>query len=125
MAKSTKSQEILTGTPDSYTEDEVVGMSETLRGRPMLGGELQSVGTSSSRSSGKEKTSSAKENPSHQAHAPTMENLSSATEPVTDSDADSTDGDGLKTEEAPSAKSTKKGAPPKKQARATVDEFDV
>src|SRR5688572_11390736 len=100
MAKSTKAQEVSTGTSDSYTEDEVAGMSSTLRGRPMLGGELLSVGTSSSQSSGKEKTSSDSENPAPQAPAQTTENLSSATEPVTDSDADSTDGDGLKTEEA-------------------------
>lgn len=125
MAKSTKAQEVSTGTSDSYTEDEVAGMSSTLRGRPMLGGELQSVGTSSSRSSGKEKTSSDKESPSHQAPAPTTENHSSVTEPVTDSDADSTDGVGLKEAEQQSV-SPATPAQKKKARSATVDisEFD-
>ena len=123
MAKSTRSQEILTGTSDSYTEDEVAGMSSTLRGRPMLGGELQSVGTSSSRSSGKEKTSSDKESPSHQAPAQTTESHSSATE--ADSDADSTDGVGLREAEQQSV-SPATPAQKKKARSATVDisEFD-
>lgn len=121
MAKNTKAQEVSTGTSDSYTEDEVAGMSSTLRGRPMLGGELLSVGTSSSRSSGKEKTLSDNESPSHQAPAPTTENPSSATEPVTDSDANSTGGVGQTAETlTPSDKKIIKPAPPKKnQARVT------
>ena len=125
MAKSTKAQEVSTGTSDSYTEDEVAGMSATLRGRPMLGGDLLSVGTSSSRSSGREKTSSDKESPSHQAPAQTMESHSSATEAEAVSDADSTDGVGLREAEQQSVNPATP-AQKKKARSATVDisEFD-
>jgi hypothetical protein len=120
MAKSTKAQEVSTGTSDSYTEDEVAGMSATLRGRPMLGGELLSAGINSSRSSGKEKTSGDSENPSHQAPAQTTENPSSATEPVADSDADSTGGVGLREAEQQSV-SPATPAQKKRARSATVD----
>jgi len=125
MAKSTKAQEVSTGTSDSYTEGEVAGMSATLRGRPMLGGDLLSVGTSSSRSSGKEKTSSDKENPSLQAPVQTTESHLSATEAEADSDADSTDGVGLREAERQSV-SPATPAQKKKARSATVDisEFD-
>lgn len=125
MAKSTKAQEVSTGTPDSYTEDEVAGMSSTLQGRPMLGGELKSVGMDSSQSSESAKTSSDKGKPAPLAPAQTMENPSLVPVKETDSDADSTDGDGLKTEEQPSAKPAKRSPAAKARARqVSVDEFE-
>ena len=127
MAKSTKAQEVSTGTSDSYTPDEVAGMSSTLRGRPMLGGELLSAGTSSSRSSGREKTAGDSENLSPQAPVQTTESLSSVTEPETDSDANSTDGAGQTAETlTPSDKKIVKPAASKKQTpRVSIAEFDI
>lgn len=92
MAKSTKSQAITTGTSDSYTAEELADPLAALRARPVLGGELKSVGTDSSRSSESAATSSGKAKQPHQLPAPTTENPSNQT--VADSGADSTGGAG-------------------------------
>jgi hypothetical protein len=92
MAKSTKAQEASTGTSDSYTEHEL--SAAVLRGRPMLGGELKSAGTNSSRSSKSAPTPNDKTIPSHQAPVPTTENPSGQQETAANSSAASTGGDG-------------------------------
>lgn len=126
MAKNTKSQEVLTGTSDSYTAHEAQSDEVTaalLRGRPMLGGELKSAGTNSSPSSKSAPTSSAKPNPSLQAPAQTTENPSSQPETAANSGADSTGGAGQAGELSPSDKEIIKPATPSK-ARATVASLD-
>jgi hypothetical protein len=121
MAKSTHAQEVSTGTSESYTEAE---LSASLRGRPMLGGELKSVGGASTQSSKSGTTSSDKTMPSHQAPAQTMESLSSQRESAQDSSADSMGGDGQATL-SQSDKTIVKPAPPKgKQARTTTMDDD-
>lgn len=99
MAKSTKAQQVSTGTPDSYTPEELADPTPPIRvTRAMLGvvpEEVKaSVGTDSSQSSKSESMRSDKENPSRLPHAPTMENPSGQPERETDSTADLTAGDG-------------------------------
>lgn len=98
MAKSTRAQEVSTGTSDSYTLAELSDPSPPIRiQRAMLGvvpqEVLPSVGMDSFQSSGNEATKNDNENPSHQPPAPTTENPFGLTD-TADSDADSTDGDG-------------------------------
>lgn len=123
MAKSTKSQEIQTGTSDSYTADELQDAAAILRSRPVLGGELKSVGTSSVQSSRSDATSSDKPNPSLQAPAQTTENPSSQPETAANSGADLTDGLGPAEERSPSDEEIIKPASPSK-ARVTVASLD-
>jgi len=128
MAKSTKAQEVSTGTPDSYTEHELSDeqLGDTLRSRPMLGGELKSAGTSLPQSSGSESTSSGRTKASHQAPALTTESRSSQQATGTASSADSTVGAG-RADLSPSDKTIVKPASPKsskEKARATAMDDD-
>lgn len=123
MAKSTKSQEITTGTPDSYTSAELADPAAVLRARPMLGGELKLAGTSSAQSLPSAETSSDKPNPSLQAPAQTTESLSSQPETAANSGADSTDGLGQEAELSPSDEEIITPPSPTK-ARVTVASLD-
>lgn len=91
MAKGTKAQEVSTGTPDSYTPEELADPTPPLRiNRPMLGvvpEEVKpSVGMHSSPSSKKETSNGDNENPSLQPPVLTTENPSGQMEKG-DSDA--------------------------------------
>ena len=104
MAKSTKAQEVSTGTSDSYTPEELADPAPPVRiQRAMLGVVPEevppSVGTHSSQSSESETTRNDNENPSLRQPAPTTENPSGQPAKETDSTADSTVGDGLVEEE--------------------------
>jgi hypothetical protein len=123
MAKSTNAQEVSTGTSDSYTDAEL--SAANLRSRPMLGGELKSVGGASTQSSKSGTTSSDKAPLSHQAPAQTTESLYSQRESAQDSSADSTVGDGQAATLSQSDKTIVKPAPPKgRQARTTTMDDD-
>lgn len=130
MAKATHSQEILTGTSDSYTEEELNDPHPPfVVQRAMLGelkeGDDKSVGTASLESSNDETQSSKTQSPDHQGPAQMTENPSDQTDEG-DSDAPSTVGSGRKTPPRQSAKA----APRKPRGRANVrttgdeDDFD-
>lgn len=99
MAKSTKAQQISTGTPDSYTAEELADPYAALRARPMLGGELKLAGTNSSPSSKSEPTSNDSSKPNHLPPAPMTESLSGQQAKEANSTAVSTVGDGPTAEE--------------------------
>lgn len=96
MSKSTKASGA------TFTEDELADPRppETVVRvtRAMLGGEPQSVGTSSSQSSQSEQQSSGKPNSAPQQPAPTTDSPSNPSEEVQSSDVDSTDGPGQTTD---------------------------
>lgn len=148
MAKSTHAQEVSTGTPDSYTDEEMRDPQPVIITRPMLG-EVDRVviaapyepvprdqddeeieeeepsvtedGGDSTQSSQSESSDDDKPNQSRQQPAPTTDSHSTPT-PTDSSGADSTDGDGPKTEPRPSANKGRqtpaKKAAPKKQTGA-------
>lgn len=123
MAKSTKAQQVSTGTSDSYTAHEMSDPVPPVRiQRAMLGVVPEevssSVGGDSMRSSKSATTSSESATHNRLAPAQTTENPSGPTE--TDSGADSTDGHGQATL-SQSDKEIIKPAPPRtaKQARAS------
>lgn len=153
MAKGTKAQEVSTGTPDSYTPDELADPTPPIRiQRAMLGvvpeEVTSSVGTHSSPSSENENSKSDNENPSPPPPVPTTENPSSQPGSVTDSDAalmvgsgqtpvepppfdeEDDEEDDEESEETPEpvakkATPAKKTAAPKKaRTRSTGDDFD-
>jgi hypothetical protein len=147
MAKNTHAQEISTGTPDSYTEEELQDPQPVIVTRPMLGevdraaitapyepvpsdqddtkkeaekSPAMEDGGDSIPSSQSESSAGSKPNQSPPQPAPMTENLSSPT-PTETSDVDSTDGDGQRTEPPRSAKGRQtpaKKAAPKKQTGA-------
>lgn len=98
MAKSTRAQEISTGTSDSYTETELADPHPPIRiQRAVLGGESPSVGTDFSEPLSNESQSNELGNPSPQEPALTTESLSGQTA-TEDSTVNLTDGDGPETE---------------------------
>lgn len=143
MAKSTHSQEVVTGTSDSYTSHELSDPDPMPR-RAMLGdidrsedvdeeGESPSVGISSHQSSESAPSLNESQTPDHQQLAQMTESPSGQN-PETElgSSAHSTDGSGQKAETRPSGRKNppvKPATQQKKGARATVmggaeDEFD-
>jgi SAP domain-containing protein len=109
MAKATHAQEISTGTSASFTEheysDSEPGLAvarEIMRiNRPMLGEVDKSLaGTDSSESLSTERQENETSNLNLQEPVQTTESLSNRTA-TADSDADSTDGNGLTQEEVP------------------------
>ena len=119
MAKSTKAQEVSTGTADSYTPHELTDELAVLRSRPMLGGELTSAGTNSSQSSLSAPTSSAPTTQPLQAPAPTTENLSGQQGTEANSSADLTAGDGLEELSQSDKEIITPASAPTQQARVT------
>lgn len=120
MAKSTHSQEILTGTSDSYTEHELTETDPVVR-REMLGGDpkSQEIGTPSLESSESEQRSSEQETHNPPSPVQTTESPSKDTATQEDSTVIMT------------ATSGQKGTPPRsgsRKARARTvdskDEFD-
>lgn len=93
MAKSTHSQEILTGTSESFTEAEQADL--VVISRYQMGG-APSAGNSSSQSSEREQSEEDSQRDSLRDPAPTTESPSSPT--TEDSSVPSTDGDGQTTE---------------------------
>lgn len=133
MAKSTRAQEVSTGTSASYTEHEA---SDPVIRRAMLGeidqpvveeGETSSDGINSQQSSESELTSNEKPSQSHPRPAPTMENPSEQKEGTgQDSSAHSTDGGTRKTQSQPSGrqpakKTVAKNANPKAARTRSMD----
>lgn len=133
MARSTRSQEALTGTSDSYTEHEMTDQAIVFS-RPEIGmvdrpvsesedtEEPKSVGMDSSQSSKSEPSSSEHSTPSPRKPAQTTENPSNQPATEADSSASSTDGDGQRETHKPSAR--KRSA----RVRSTDDpdaEFDI
>jgi len=118
MAKSTHSQEILTGTPDSYTEHETTDPDPVIR-REMLGGDPSStaVGMGSLESSENEKKPNDSETPDLQSPAQLTESPSKGTEIQEHSTVDMTVGGGQKTTPR---RSNKQSA----RSRTVKDEFD-
>lgn len=107
MAKATRSQEVLTGTSDSYTEHELTDPNPpVVVTRAVLGGELLSVGNNSEVSTEKQSTISDEENQFLQSPAPTTDNPSSQPEEETDSNVTSTVGNGQSEPAKQSAKRT-------------------
>lgn len=130
MAKSTHSQEALTGTPDSYTEEEATDpYAPAVIRRAMLGEvdnpSLSKVedGTDSSQFSENESKSSESETADPRKPVQTTESPSSETE-AESSDADSTDGPIQEAETPQSAKRPAKKAASKKANTRTLNEFD-
>jgi hypothetical protein len=134
MAKSTKSQEVSTGTSDSYTDDELndpAAVRRIVSQRPQLGevdrnkGDEEATplvtedGTDSSPSSGSGSKSSGSETPNVRQHAPTTESHSSAQDKGTPSGARSTGTSGRKTTPQPSAKKRANS-----RTEDDLDEFD-
>lgn len=106
MARSTKAQQVSTGTPDSYTPEELADPVPPIRiTRAMLGvvpEEVKpSVGTDSSPSSESETTKSGNENPNPLAPAQMTENHSGQQGKETDSTAALTGGVGQTETEPP------------------------
>lgn len=106
MAKSTKAQQVSTGTPDSYTPDELADPTPPIRiQRAMLGALPEevppSVGTHSSPSSESGITNADNENQSPRQPVQTTENPSGQPEKETASTADLTVGDGQMRTEPP------------------------
>lgn len=135
MAKSTKAQQVSTGTPDSYTPEELADPTPPIRiQRAMLGAppkeDASSVGTDSSRSSENANTKSGKENPSLPPPVQTTENPSGQPEKETGSTVVSTVGDGQTQQESKQSDEEKKHSPAKKAAakkarvRSTGDDDD-
>lgn len=121
MAKNTHSQEILTGTSDSYNDHELSDPAPPVQliiTRPELGKvdrPLQpTAGTDSSPSSESDSKPNESENQSHQSLVPTTESHSNQPEGES-STADSTDGVGQRTHQPRSAK---KAVPAKKTTGA-------
>jgi len=108
MAKSTKAQQVSTGTSDSYTDDELNDPAPPIHiTRAMLGAppkeDTPSVGMDSSPSSESANTKSDNENPSRQPLAPMTENPFGQQDKETDSTAALTVGVGqTETEPQPS-----------------------
>lgn len=126
MAKNTHSQEILTGTPDSYTEHEQTDPNVT---QLEVEGDtsLTEDGTDSLESSGSEQTSSGNEKTDPQPPAQTTENPSKGTGTAADSDADTTDGAGPKGTQPRSGKATTASKSTGKARSRTIgndDDFD-
>lgn len=97
MAKNTISQEILTGTPDSYTRHEGQSFADIIRNRPIIG-EVDKPspvkdGGDFSQSSESDSKSSETTNPDLQPPAPTTDSPSKV-EGEEFSTVDSTDGNG-------------------------------
>ena len=119
MAKNTHSQEVLTGTSDSYTEAELQDPLAMLRHRPVLegnspdagGGDGVSVGNNSEASSGSESPENDSQTHNPQADAPAAENPSNPEHPESDT-APLTDGSGQETEPQRSV------SPPRKATKA-------
>lgn len=130
MAKSTHSQEVLTGNPHSFTEEEMNDPHPPfVVQRAMLGvlkeGDDKSVGSTSSESSSDEMQSGRTPNQDPHEPAQTMENPSDQTDEG-DSDAPSTVGSGQMTEPARSARKSARKAPTRARSRTIPedDEFD-
>ena len=132
MAKSTKAQQVSTGTSDSYTDHELSDPVPPIRiQRAMLGvvpteEVASSVGGASTQSSRNETTSSGKTKASPQAPAQTTENPSGVQAKEADSSAALTGGDGQENL-SQLDKTIVKPAPPKsskEKARATTMDDD-
>jgi hypothetical protein len=136
MAKSTHSQEVLTGTSDSYTEHELTDPNTLLANRPVLGEvDRPSVGMDSSQSSESVQTPKDSATQDLQAPAPTTESHSETPE-TEDSDALSTDGNIPKTEsesaeeeadfdsKTPTKKSTPRKSSRSRTSNAGESDFD-
>lgn len=122
MAKATHSQEILTGTADSFTEHELNDPSPpVVVRRAMLGGDPKSVGTDSSESLNRETQSDKSENQDLPSPAQTTENRSGQTEQESDSSARSTGGGGRKTTPQ---RSGKRAPVTRRASSRAVDEDD-
>lgn len=123
MAKATHSQEIITGTPESFTDHELSDPNPPVTiTRAVLGGELQSVGTDSSEPSNVETQSDKSENPDPQSPAQTTENPSGQSgKEESDSTAHTTGGSGRRTTQP---RSGKRAAPTRKAAVRTIPDDD-
>ena len=134
MAKNTHSQEVLTGTSDSFTDNEIDDPSPPYQiQRAMLGeltekeGDEELAGTDSSELSLSEQPSSVRSKTSLQEHAQMTGNPSNQTgQDQEDSSARSTDGGGRATARQPlgrktQPKSTTRG---RAQVRITGDDED-
>lgn len=128
MAKNTHSQEIRTGTSDSYTPEEWQDRKAMLAERPQLGGVKEpasgenrgaepSVGNNSAASSESESRESDSQTHNLPAVAPDAENPSEESVPE-GSTAHTTDGSTQETHQQPSAKAPRKATAARKSTTA-------